>query len=75
MPPARAPASLAAMALKDTLARLIPLRPWIALALLLTGIAITVLAFWTHDLWLALIGAVPLAGALGFLLIPLPHPR
>lgn len=75
MPPARGPASLPAMALQDTLARVIPLRPWIALALLLTGVTITIAAFRLHDLWLALLGAVPLAGALGFLLIPLPHSR
>lgn len=63
------------MELRSTLARLIPLRPWIALALLLIGIAMTVPAFYLHDLWLALAGAVPLVGALLFLLIPLPHPR
>jgi hypothetical protein len=63
------------VALKDSLARLIPLRPWIALALLLTGVAITITAFRQHNLWLALLGGAPLAGALGFLLIPLPHSR
>lgn len=75
MPPARAATSLLRMALKENLARLIPLRPWIALGLLLVGIALTVTAFRTHDFWLALLGGAPLAGALGFLLIPLPHPR
>lgn len=61
--------------IRSALARLIPLRPWISLALLVTGIVVTVPAFWLHDLWLALIGLVPLVGALAFLLIPLPHPR
>lgn len=55
------------------LQRLIPARPWIALALFLTGVAITVPAFYLHNLWLALIGAAPLGGALGFLMIPLPY--
>ncbi len=70
-----ASASLAPMDLRPTLARLIPLRPWIALGMLLVGIALTIVAFRTHDFWLAVVGGAPLAGALGFLLIPLPHPR
>ncbi|HET6362941.1 MAG TPA: hypothetical protein VFH11_12930 [Gemmatimonadota bacterium] len=57
------------------LARLIPVRPWIALASFLLGVAITVPAFLWHDLYLALAGAVFLGGALFTLLIPLPYPR
>lgn len=57
------------------LARLIPLRPWIALGLLILGVAITIPAFYIHDLWLAIVGALPLGGALGILLIPLPYAR
>jgi hypothetical protein len=59
----------------QALARLIPIRPWIALGNFLLGAAITVPAFIAHDLWLALAGAVFLGGALGALLIPLPYPR
>ncbi|HET6340666.1 MAG TPA: hypothetical protein VFG78_00625 [Gemmatimonadota bacterium] len=57
------------------LARLIPIRAKIALGSLALGILLTVVSFYLHDLWLALVGAVPLGGALGLLLIPLPHPR
>lgn len=57
------------------LERLIPVRPWIALGLLVVGVAITVPAFYLHNLWLALAGAPFLGGALAFLLIPLPYPR
>jgi phosphotransferase system glucose/maltose/N-acetylglucosamine-specific IIC component len=57
------------------LARMIPVRPWIALALFLIGVLITVAAFWLHNLWLALAGAPFLGGAIGFLLLPLPYPR
>lgn len=57
------------------LGRLIPIRPWLSLALLLIGIAITVPAFYLHNLALAIVGALPLGGALGVLLIPLPYPR
>ncbi|MEJ2151931.1 MAG: hypothetical protein P8Y29_03015 [Gemmatimonadota bacterium] len=57
------------------LTRFIPLRPWVALVLLLIGLAITIPAFKNHSLWLALAGAPFLGGALGILLIPLPYPR
>lgn len=57
------------------LARLIPVRPWLALASLLVGIAITVVAFWIHSLALAILGAPFLLGALAILLVPLPFPR
>lgn len=57
------------------LGRLIPLRPWIALALLLPGIAVSVAAFWLHHLWGALFGLALMGGALVFLLVPMPHPR
>ncbi|HET6361383.1 MAG TPA: hypothetical protein VFH11_04940, partial [Gemmatimonadota bacterium] len=57
------------------LARLIPIRPWIALGNFLLGAAITVPAFIAHDLYLALLGAVFLGGALFTLLIPLPYSR
>lgn len=60
---------------RAALARLIPARPWIALGLLVVGIAITIPSFWLHDLWLALAGLPFLAGALVFLLIPLPFGR
>ncbi|HET7693032.1 MAG TPA: hypothetical protein VFM44_08105 [Gemmatimonadota bacterium] len=60
---------------EQALARLIPLRPWIALSSFLLGAAITVPAFIGHDLYLALLGAVFLGGALFTLLIPLPYPR
>ena len=58
-----------------SLVRLIPVRAKLALGSLVLGILLTVVSFWLHDLWLALVGAVPLGGALGLLLIPLPHPR
>lgn len=61
--------------IRHSLAPLIPLRPWIALALLLTGIAISIPAFWLHNLWAALLGLALMGGALVFLLVPLPHPR
>ncbi|MDX1660936.1 MAG: hypothetical protein R3326_04015 [Gemmatimonadota bacterium] len=61
--------------IRHTLASLIPLRPWIALGMLLVGIVISIFAFWYHDLWSALLGLVVMGGALGFLLIPLPYPR
>lgn len=57
------------------LARLIPVRPWIALASFLLGVAITVPAFYGHNLWAALVGLPLLAGGLVVLLIPLPYPR
>ena len=57
------------------LARLIPVRPWIALSSFLLWAAITVPAFITHDLYLALVGAVFLGGALFALLLPLPYSR
>ncbi len=61
--------------IRTALARLIPLRAKLAFASLVLGILLTVPAFYLHDLWLALIGALPLGGALALLLIPLPHPR
>ena len=61
--------------MRQTLASLIPLRPWIALGLLLTGIAVSIPAFWLHNLWAALLGLLLMGGALVFLLIPLPHSR
>lgn len=61
--------------IRPALARLIPLRAKLALASLGLGILLTVPAFYLHDLWLALIGALPLGGALALLLIPLPHAR
>ena len=57
------------------LARLIPVRPWIALGSFLLGAAITVPAFIAHDLYLAVAGLLFLGGALVTLLIPLPYPR
>ena len=57
------------------LARLIPIRPWIALGLFVTGVLITIYAFATHNLWIAIAGAPLLGGGLGFLIIPLPYPR
>jgi hypothetical protein len=60
---------------EKALARLIPIRPWIALSSFLLGAAITVPAFIGHDLYLALLGAVFLGGALFTLLIPLPYSR
>lgn len=61
--------------LHTSLARLIPIRPWLALASFVTGVLITVPAFYLHNLWLALLGAPFLGGALGVLLIPLPYRR
>lgn len=61
--------------IRNALAPLIPLRPWIALGSLLTGIAISIPAFWLHDLAAAVLGLALMGGALVFLLIPLPHPR
>jgi hypothetical protein len=61
--------------IRAALARFIPLRAKLAIASLLLGILLTVPAFYLHDLWLALIGAPPLGGALVILLIPLPHTR
>lgn len=61
--------------IKTRLARLIPVRPWIALSMLLLGIAISIPSFYYHDLWTALVGLALMGGALGFLLIPLPYPR
>lgn len=61
--------------LRTPLARLIPVRPWIALALLLTGIVVSVPSFYFHDLWTAIVGLGLMGGALGFLMIPLPFPR
>ena len=61
--------------LHATLARLIPLRAKLALGSLVVGILLTVVSFYLHDLWLALVGALPLGGALALLFIPLPHPR
>jgi hypothetical protein len=57
------------------LERLIPVRAWMALALFVTGVVITVPAFYLHSLWLAIAGAPFLGGALGFLLLPLPYRR
>ena len=57
------------------LARLIPVRPWIALGHFLLGAAITVPSFWMHNLWGAIVGLLILGGALGFLLVPLPYNR
>jgi hypothetical protein len=61
--------------IRKLLTRFIPLRPWVALVLLLIGLAITIPAFKNHDFWLSLAGAPFLGGALGILLIPLPYPR
>ena len=58
-----------------TLARLIPVRPWIALTHFLLGAAITAPSFYLHNLWGAILGLVILGGALGVLLIPLPYSR
>lgn len=57
------------------LARLMPVRAKLALGSLVLGILLTVVAFYIHDLWLALLGALPLGGSLAILLIPLPYPR
>lgn len=61
--------------IRHSLAALIPVRPWIALGSLLTGVAISIGAFWLHDFWAAVLGLALMGGALVFLLIPLPHPR
>lgn len=61
--------------IRAVLARFIPVRAKLALASLVLGVLLTVPAFYLHDLWLALIGALPLGGALALLLIPLPHAR
>lgn len=61
--------------IRASLSRLIPVRPWIALSMLLAGIAISIPAFYYHDLWAALVGLALMGGSLGFLLIPLPFPR
>ena len=60
---------------EQTLARLIPLRPWIALGHFLLGGTIAALSFYFHDLLWAAIGLVIVGGALGSLLVPLPYPR
>jgi len=60
---------------EQALARLIPVRPFLALASFLVGVVITVPAFYLHNLWAALLGLVFLSGALVLLLIPLPYPR
>lgn len=59
----------------DALARLIPIRPWIALGHFLLGAAITVPSFYLHNLWGAILGLLILGGAIGFLLVPLPYNR
>lgn len=51
------------------------LRAKLALGSLVLGILLTIPAFYLHDLWLALIGALPLGGALALLLVPVPHGR
>ena len=61
--------------MQGMLARLIPIRPWIALVLFLVGAGATVVAFRDHNLWLAIAAFPILAGGLGFLLIPLPYQR
>ncbi|MBW3660254.1 MAG: hypothetical protein KY397_01295 [Gemmatimonadetes bacterium] len=61
--------------IRPSLAPLIPLRPWIALTLLLLGMAVSIPAFWLHHLWAAIVGLLLMGGALVFLLIPLPFPR
>ena len=61
--------------IRAALDRFIRVRAKLALASLLLGILLTVPAFYLHDLWLALIGALPLGGALVLLFIPLPHRR
>jgi hypothetical protein len=55
------------------LRRFIGVRPWVALFSFLFGVAITIPAFYLHNLWLALAGAPFLAGGLLILLIPLPY--
>lgn len=57
------------------LARLIPVRPFLALVSFLVGVAITVPAFYLHHLEAAILGLVFLGGALVVLLIPLPYRR
>jgi len=61
--------------LTPLLARLIPIRGKIALALFVAGLGVTVAAFYRHDLVLAVAGLPLLAGGLGFLFIPLPFRR
>ena len=61
--------------LETRLGRFIGVRPWIALVSFVIGVAITVVAFWLHSLWLALLGAPFLGGGLGVLVIPLPYSR
>jgi hypothetical protein len=46
-----------------------------ALGSFLLGAALTVPAFYMHNLTLAVVGLVVLGGALVVLLIPLPYPR
>lgn len=58
-----------------TLARLIPVRPWLALTHFLLGATITAASFYLHNLWGAILGLALLGGALGVLLIPLPYSR
>ena len=60
---------------RGILARLIPLRPWIALGSFLAGVVLTVPAFYYHEFWLAVVGLAPLAGGLVVLMIPLPFDR
>lgn len=60
---------------EQTLARLIPVRPWIALGHFLLGGTIAALSFYFHDLLWGAIGLLILGGALGSLLIPLPYSR
>ncbi|MGH7550765.1 MAG: hypothetical protein ACREK3_08450 [Gemmatimonadota bacterium] len=67
--------AMASDRIRTALARFIPVRGKLALASLVLGILITIPAFYLHDLWLALIGALPLGGGLALLLIPLPHTR
>ena len=67
--------AMAGEALQRMLARLIPIRPYIALGHFLVGAPITVVAFYGHSFVLAVIGLLILGGALGVLLIPLPYDR
>ena len=61
--------------IRGMLAKLIPVRPYIALGHFVVGALITVMAFYGHSFVLAVIGLLILGGALGFLLIPLPYER